>query len=91
MELPKFNVKIQNEQFGVLLNETFIDKTQFKIFISMIQGCIELKKDYTYFNGNDFLVHIPHKYLVESIVTTSMDMSLTLTEHMAQKLKLETI
>ena len=91
MDLPKFNIKIQNEKFGVLLNETFVDRTQFKIFISMIQGCIELKNDFTYFNGNDFLVHIPHKYLVESIVTTSMDMSLTLTEQMAQKFKLETV
>jgi hypothetical protein len=88
MELPKFNVKVQNEKFGVLLNESFVDKTQFKIFISMIQGCIELKKDYTYFNGSDFLVHIPHRYLVDSIITTNMEMSLTLTEHMAQKLSL---
>ncbi len=91
MDLPQFNVKIQNEKFGVLLNETFVDRTQFKIFISMIQGCIELKNDFTYFNGSDFLVHIPHKYLVESIVTTGMDMSLTLTEHMAQKFKLEEV
>ena len=91
MDLPKFNVKIQNEKFGVLLNEIFVDRTQFKIFISMIQGCIELKNDFTYFNGNDFLVHIPHKYLIESIVTTGMDMSLTLTEHMVQKLNSEKV
>jgi hypothetical protein len=57
----------------------------------MIQGCIELKNDFTYFNGNDFLVHIPHKYLIESIVTTGMDMSLTLTEHMVQKLNFEKV
>jgi hypothetical protein len=91
MDLPKFNVKIQNEKFGVLLNEIFVDRSQFKIFISMIQGCIELKNDFTYFNGNDFLVHIPHKYLIESIVTTGMDMSLTLTEHMVQKLNFEKV
>jgi hypothetical protein len=91
MDLPKFNVKIQNEKFGVLLNEIFVDRAQFKIFISMIQGCIELKNDFTYFNGNDFLVHIPHKYLIESIVTTGMDMSLTLTEHMVQKLNFEKV
>ena len=91
MELPNFNVKIQNEKFGVLLNENFVDRTQFKIFISMIQGCIELKNDFTFFNGNEFLVHIPHKYLVESIVTTNMDMSLTLTEHMAKKMELEKV
>lgn len=91
MELPNFNVKIQNEKFGVLLNENFVDGTQFKIFISMIQGCIELNKDFTFFDGYDFLVHIPHKYLVESIVTTSKDIPLTLSEHMVQKMKLEQI
>lgn len=91
MELPNFNVKIQNEKFGVLLNENFVDRTQFKIFISMIQGCIELNKDFTFFDGNDFLVHIPHKYLVESIVTTSKDIPLTLSEHMVQKMKLEEV
>lgn len=91
MELPNFNVKIQNEKFGVLLNENFVDRTQFKIFISMIQGCIELKNDFTFFNGNDFLVHIPHKYLVDSIVTTNMEVPLTLAEHMAKKMKLEEV
>lgn len=91
MEIPNFNVKIQNEKFGVLLNENFVDRTQFKIFISMIQGCIELKNDFTFFNGNDFLVHIPHKYLVDSIVTTNMEVPLTLAEHMAKKMKLEEV
>jgi hypothetical protein len=91
VEIPNFNVKIQNEKFGVLLNENFVDRTQFKIFISMIQGCIELKNDFTFFNGNDFLVHIPHKYLVDSIVTTNMEVPLTLVEHMAKKMKLEEV
>lgn len=91
MEIPNFNVKIQNEKFGVLLNENFVDRTQFKIFISMIQGCIELKNDFTFFNGNDFLVHIPHKYLVDSIVTTNVEVPLTLAEHMSKKMKLEEV
>jgi len=56
----------------------------------MIQGCIELRNDLTFFNGSDFLVHIPHKNLVESIITTSVDVSLTLAEHLIQKSKLET-
>lgn len=90
MNLPQHNIKIQHETFGVLLNETFVNGTQFKIFLSMVQGCLELKNDLTFFNGTDFLIHVPHKYLIESIITTSVDASLTLAEHLIQKSKLET-
>jgi len=90
MNLPQHNIKIQHETFGVLLNETFVNGTQFKIFLSMVQGCLELKNDLTFFNGSDFLIHVPHRYLIESIITTSVDASLTLAEHLIQKSKLET-
>jgi hypothetical protein len=90
MNLPQHNIKIQHETFGVLLNETFVNGTQFKIFLSMVQGCLELKNDLTFFNGSDFLIHVPHKYLIDSIITTSVDASLTLAEHLIQKSKLET-
>jgi hypothetical protein len=90
MNLPQHKIKIQHEIFGVLLNETFVNGTQFKIFLSMVQGCLELKNDLTFFNGNDFLIHVPHRYLIESIITTSVDASLTLAEHLIQKSKLET-
>jgi hypothetical protein len=90
MNLPQHNIKIQHETFGVLLNETFVNGTQFKIFLSMVQGCLELKNDLTFFNGTDFLIHVPHRYLIESIITTSVDASLTLAEHLIQKSKLET-
>ena len=90
MNLPQYNIKIQHETFGVLLNETFVNGTQFKIFLSMVQGCLELKNDLTFFNGSDFLIHVPHRYLIESIITTSVDASLTLAEHLIQKSKLET-
>jgi hypothetical protein len=67
------NIKIQNEKFGVILNETFYDLTQFKIFLKAVQGCIELKNDFTFFNGIEFLVHIPHRILVDSVIVTSID------------------
>ena len=71
MNLPQHNIKVQHNTFGVLVNETFMNATQFKIFLSMIQGCIELKNDLTFFNGSDFLVHIPFKHLTDSIILTS--------------------
>jgi hypothetical protein len=65
-------IKIENEKFGVILNETFIDPTQFKLFLKMIQACTELKTDLSFFNGVEFLVHIPHRFLSDSIITTSL-------------------
>ena len=66
-------VKIQNEKFGTILNENFVDPTQFKLFLKMIQGCIELKNDLSFFNGVEFLVHVPHRILVDSVITTSIE------------------
>ena len=66
------NIKViyKNEN---LINENFVDKTQFKLFLKIIHGCIELKNDLSFFNGTDFLIHIPYKHLVECIIITSMD------------------
>ena len=88
MNLPQHNIKIQHETFGVLLNETFVNQTQFKLFLKLVQGCIETKNDLTFFNGVDFMVHIPFKHLVSSIVTTKLDMY-TLTDHLVNKSKIE--
>jgi len=73
MNTWSYNIKIENEKFGVLLNENFIDATQFKLFLKMINGALELKTNLTFFNGIDFLIHIPYKKLVDSIVTTKLD------------------
>lgn len=90
MNIPSHIVKIQHETFGLLLSETFVDGTQFKLFLKMIQGCIELKNDLTFFNGQDFFVHIPHKHLSQSIITTSIN-TYTLSEHMIKKSKMEAL
>ena len=47
---------------------------------------LELKNDLTFFNGVDFLVHVPYKYLVDSIVLTSVD-SYGLADHMKSKVE----
>ena len=88
MNMASHNIKIQHEKFGVLLNETFVNGTQFKLFLKMIQGSIELKNDLTFFNGVDFFVHVPYKHLVESIITTCVD-NYTLAEHLINKTKME--
>ena len=88
MNMTSHNIKIQHEKFGVLLNETFVNGVQFKLFLKMIQGCMELKSDLTFFNGTDFFVHVPYKHLVESIITTNVD-TYTLAEHLINKSKIE--
>jgi len=71
MTLTQYQIKIEHEKFGSLMKETFVDPIQFKLFLKMIQGCLELKNDLTFFNGVDFLVHIPFKHLTDSIILTS--------------------
>lgn len=90
MHLKKYQIKIQHETFGVLVDETFINATQFQLFLKMVQGCIELKNDLTFFNGVDFLIHIPNKYLLESIILTSVD-NYSLSDLMIHKSKIESL
>ena len=82
------NIKIQHETFGKLLDETFVNPIQFKLFLKLVQGCITMKEDLTFFNGVDFFVHVPYKHLVNSIITTDID-NYTLAEHLINKSKME--
>lgn len=86
MDMMSYNIRIESEKFGKLMNENFVDRTQFKLFLKMVHGCIELKNDLSFFNGDDFLVHIPFKYLVESIVLTSTE-SFGFTEQVKSKME----
>lgn len=88
MNMPTKSIKIQHETLGVLLNETFVNPVQFKLFLKMVNGCLTCKESLTFFNGEDFLVNIPNKILKESIVTTNIDVY-TLTDHIINKSKIE--
>jgi len=83
-----FNHKITiiNEKFGTLLSETFVDSVQFKIFLKMVDGALNLGENLSYFNGDTFLVHIPHKILKESVVLTSV-VELNLVEQVRNKIE----
>jgi hypothetical protein len=54
----------------------------------MVQGCLAMKEDLTFFNGVDFLIHIPYRFLIDSIITTNLEFG-TLTEQMVNKSKIE--
>jgi len=61
-------IKITHKTLGTLVNETFIDAIQFKIFLQSINGCLVSKSDLDFFNGTNFLLHIPYDVLKESVI-----------------------
>ena len=79
-------IKIMNEKFGTILSESFVDQTQFKIFLKMVDGALNLNEDLSYYDGNIFLVHIPHKILKESVILTNM-VPVTLEEQVRNKIE----
>ena len=86
MNTINYNIKIESEKFGKLMDETFVDRTQFKLLLKMIHGCLELKNDLVFFNGDDFLVNIPYKHLSTSIILTSSK-PYEFTEHVRSKIE----
>lgn len=88
MNMSTKSIKIQHDKFGVLLNETFVNPVQFKLFLKMVNGCLNGDEALSFFNGEDFLVNIPNKILKDSIITTNVD-AYTLTDHILTKSKIE--
>jgi hypothetical protein len=88
MNMNQNNIRIINEVHGILLDETFVNPAQFKLFLKMVQGCIAMKEDITFFNGVDFFVHIPYRFLVDSIIITKIEYT-TLTGQLMNKSKIE--
>ena len=86
--MSHYNIRVINETYGTLVDEDFVNPSQFKLFLKMIQGCLTMKEDLTFFNGVDFLIHVPHKTLVESVITTKTHY-LTLTDQLINKSKIE--
>ena len=85
-----YTIKIIHPELGILNEEVYVDAIQFKLLLKMVQGCIELRNDLTFFNGQDFFIHVPHKHLSQSIITTKTE-SYTLSELLIQKSKMEAL
>ncbi len=86
MNTVVYKIRIENEKFGTLLNETFVDGVQFKLFLKMVQGCLELKNNLTFFNGTDFLINVPYRFLEDSIIVTSTN-EYEIADHMKSKIE----
>ena len=82
------NVVIIHPKFGEVLNETFMDETQFKIFLNMVHSSIELNQNLSTFNGKDFLIHVPSNILKECLVI-GQKKELSMAEVVIAKSKME--
>jgi hypothetical protein len=87
MAVQKY-INIIHPKFGELVQETFVDEVQFRLFLQLVHSCIELGQDLTSFNARDFLVHIPHTLLKESIVIGNTK-EMSLAEYVVKKSKME--
>jgi hypothetical protein len=75
-----------NEKFGTLLSESFVDPIQFKIFLKMVDGALNLGTDLSYSDGNTFLVHIPNRILKDSVIVTNVT-EVSLSEQVRNKIE----
>jgi hypothetical protein len=70
----KVTLNIQHEKFGKVLTMSFVDAIQTKLFLKLVNDAIDNGVAFRYFNVTDTLVHIPNKILVESLITTEMEL-----------------
>ena len=81
-----YNIRVMNEKFGDLINETFMDQVQFKLFLKMVHGCVVLGEVLTFFNGDTFFVNIPYKILKESVIVTNVK-EISISEQVKSKIE----
>lgn len=86
MNKQGFNIRVLSETMGELVNETFMDQVQFKLFLKMVHASIELDSNLSFFNGDTFLINIPSKILKNCVVVTKM-VELSLTEQVKSKIE----
>ena len=73
MKKEIFGITIWNEIFNKIVDENFVDKTQFSIFLKGIKGCLDTEREFTYYKGSDFLTHIPFNVLKKSVIFTKVN------------------
>ncbi len=81
-----YNIRIMNEKFGELVNETFVDQIQFKLFLKMVHASVELKENLTFSNGDTFFINIPANILKNSIIVTNTEL-LKMTDQVKSKIE----
>lgn len=80
------NIRIFHDTIGEIVNETFVNYEQFSIFLKLVDGCLAHKNHFDFFNGSDYLVHIPHRILVDSVIVSNIN-DLVTTEMIKSKIE----
>lgn len=80
-------VKVQHLELGVILDEQFVDGTQFKLFLKMINGCFVECSDLRFFNGYDFFLNIPYNILKECIISSKVEEMVEMTDIVKSKIE----
>lgn len=80
------NIRILHDTMGEIVNETFVNYEQFSIFLKLVDGCLAHKNHFDFFNGSDYLVHIPHRILVDSVILSNIN-DLVTTEMIKSKIE----
>jgi hypothetical protein len=87
-------VIVKHREFGELVSQTFENSSQFKLFLQSIHGSLELKQDFSLFNGTDFIVHIPYDELRQSVIYTKCvveDVTNPLSKYFKSRMEAEVI
>lgn len=82
------HVTVIHPKFGDILNESFIDDIQFKLFLKIIHSSIEMNQNLSTFNGKDFLLYIPNSILNECLIIGNSK-EISMSEVVLAKSKLE--
>jgi hypothetical protein len=66
----KTGIKITHPTYGVIIDQQFKDKTQFKLFLDVINLSLRGDRDFSVYDGVQDLFHIPNQILKQSIIFT---------------------
>ena len=80
----KTTLYIQHEKLGKILNISFVDPVQTKLFLKMVNDSIDNGTAFRYFDVTHTLIHIPNKILTECLITTENEI-VTYTEQVLAK------
>jgi hypothetical protein len=66
----KTGIKITHPTYGTIIDQEFKDKTQFKLFLDVINLSLRGDRDFSVYDGTQDLFHVPNQILKQSIIFT---------------------
>jgi hypothetical protein len=64
-------IEVIHPKFGMLVNKSFDDDIQMKLFVNMFHVSLVKKESFDYYDGKCDMIHIPYKVLNKSIIVTN--------------------